>query len=232
MARSVVLHGTVRCPRCQIAPRWCICEGICNVDTSVAVDVLMHSGEIHRPTSTGNLIQRVMPEARRHVFHHERLPSRESVARETTAGGQRVLWILHPRGEPIANITPVPPTRDLQVLLIDGTWSQANTMLRHVEGWGQRVSLTMPAQQSRYWLRSQHRDGHFSTIEALIFFLSAFGETNAAESLRLQFELHVYASLLARGHKADAAAFLADSPITAALPDLVRKLAGYSPCAL
>lgn len=231
MARSVVLHGTVRCPHCQIAPRWCICDGIQSATTKIAVDVLMHSGEVYRPTSTGNLIQRLMPLARRHVFHHERLPSRESVIRPqeiitNVPGKQRSLWILHPRGEPLGSLR-VPPSDELQVLLIDGTWSQANVMLRHAEGWGQRVSLTMPAgQQSRYWLRTQHRSGHFSTIEALIFFLSALGETSAAETLRQQFELHVYASLLARGRKADAGEYLASSPISGMFCELIQRLAG------
>jgi hypothetical protein len=42
--------------------------------------------------------------------------------------------------------------------------------------------------------------------------------------LRLQFELHVYANLRARGRKEAAAKFLAGSPVAAALPDLIEQL--------
>ena len=44
------------------------------------------------------------------------------------------------------------------------------------------------------------------------------------EQLRLQFELHVYAGLRARGEKAAAERFLADSPVRAAFPKLLAKL--------
>ncbi|EIP96648.1 hypothetical protein OpiT1DRAFT_01070 [Opitutaceae bacterium TAV1] len=224
MARSVVRHGTVRCPRCQIAPRWCICDGLRPLALPFAADVLMHTAETWRPTSTGNLIRRIIPASARHVFQHTQLPSRENVCRPG-----HTLWILHPRGEPLEELAsaPSPPAATpLQVLLIDGTWAQANDMFRHTEGWGRKVSLRMPG-ESRYWLRSQHRDGHFSTIEALIFLLGALGHESAQVTLRLQFELHVYANLLARGRKSEAAEFLKDSPLplAEAMPELLARLA-------
>jgi DTW domain-containing protein len=41
--------------------------------------------------------------------------------------------------------------------------------------------------------------------------------------LRLQFELHVYAGLRARGSKAAAAEYLATSPVRAAFPALLEE---------
>jgi len=64
----------------------------------------------------------------------------------------------------------------------------------------------------------------YSTIEALLFLLSALGLSHVENPLRLQFELHVYAGLRARGAKADAEAFLADSPIREAFPALLHEL--------
>ena len=242
MARSVVFRGTTRCPQCQIAPRWCICAGARTVALPFAVDVLMHHGEAHKPTSTGNLIGRVVPASRRIIYHNQRLPRRGDVCLEKTGGAEsamRAMWILHPRGEPLDEImrdagadVPAVPA-DLQVLLIDGTWSQANDMLRHVDGWGRKVSLpasALDASQgaaqggSRYWLRSQHQAGHFSTIEALIGLLNALGFAKESAELRLQFELHVYACLLARGQKDEAAKFLVNSPLRKELPDLIERL--------
>ncbi|MDR1280897.1 MAG: DTW domain-containing protein [Opitutaceae bacterium] len=223
MARSVVHHGVVRCLRCQIAPRWCICDGLRPLALPFAADVLMHTAETWRPTSTGNLIRRVIPDSIRHVFHHTQLPSREDVCRP-----DHTLWILHPRGEPLGEpaSAPSPTAAPLQVLLIDGTWAQANDMLRHTEGWGRKVSLHMPG-ASRYRLRSQHRDGHVSTVEALLILLGALGHESAQTTLRLQFELHVYANLLARGRKREAAEFLKDSPLpfAEAMPALLARLA-------
>lgn len=96
-------------------------------------------------------------------------------------------------------------------------------MAQEIGNWGRTISLpTIGA--SRYWLRDQADDRRFSTIEALLFLLRAFGLNDAHESLRRQFELHVYASLRARGHKELAEKYLADSPVPAAFPELLARL--------
>jgi len=225
MSRSVVLRGAARCPQCQIAPRWCICAGARTVALPFAVGVLMHHGEARKPTSTGNLIQRVVPAARRIMYHNQQLPRREDVCLENQTS-----WILHPRGDALDEVLAHRNLDfpNLQVLLIDGTWAQANDMLRHIDGWGRKISLpaaAFPSEiKSRYWLRSQHHPAHFSTIEALIALLHALGFAKESTALRLQFELHVYACLLARGQKAKAAEFLVNSPLEKELPHLVERL--------
>jgi DTW domain-containing protein YfiP len=114
-----------------------------------------------------------------------------------------------------AHCTPALPVSEppegLQVLLLDGTWIQSTGMLRGVESWGRRVSLPM-AGESRYWLRSQAADDRFSTIEALMFLMAALGMAEQRAALQLQFELHVYAGLCARGKKVEAANYLSPAP--------------------
>lgn len=219
MARSVVLKKSPRCESCQLPPRWCVCAGFQPVDCPVQVDVLMHHMEAWRPSSTGNLICRVIPDARRHLYRRERILDAEAIRRPG-----KTLWILHPLGEPIETVAAAPS--DLQVLLLDGTWRQSGEMMRCVEPWGRRVSLPMTG-ESRYWLRTQAGEGKFSTVEALMFLLAALGLEKAQAALRLQFELHVYAGLSARGAKARAAEYLASSPVRVALPSLVQELARH-----
>jgi DTW domain-containing protein len=187
------------------------------VDCAVQVDVLIHHREFHRPTSTGRLIQRVLPASRQHIFRSEAPPVRESVALPG-----RTLCILHPRGEPLAADTP---PESLQVVLLDGSWPEAVRMAQAVASWGKLVRLPM-AGPSRYRLREQIRPGHYATIESLMFLLTALGLTQAEAALRLQFELHVYAGLRARGQKAAAEEYLATSPARAAFPELLARLAG------
>lgn len=220
MARSVVLAGTVRCERCEQPPRWCVCEGLERIACPLQVDVLMHHRESWRPTSTGHLIKRVMPGARRHIYRQESPPAQAAIIEPG-----RELWILHPLGEPMP-VGPKPET--LQVLLLDGSWGEAAEMMRAVEPWGRRVNLPMTG-ESRYRLREQRGAGMFSTVEALLFLLDALGLAEEHRRLRLQFELHVYAGLRARGKKPDAEAFLADSPLREAMPELLSKLAQSRP---
>jgi hypothetical protein len=217
MSRSVVLRPSVRCPRCQLTPRWCVCAGRHEIRSPLRVDVLMHFMESYRPSSTGHLIQRVWPESRQHIFRKER----QLQPAEVIEPG-RELWILHPNGSPPP--AGADPAR-LQVLLLDGTWIQSTEMMRTVGAWGRRVALPMTG-ESRYWLRTQAGPGRFSTVEALLFLLRTLGLQETHDALQVQFELHVYASLRARGHKQRAEEYLAASPLRAALPDVLAQLGG------
>ena len=101
-------------------------------------------------------------------------------------------------------------------------------MLRAVEHWGRRVALPL-AGTSRYLLREQQGEGQLSTVEALLGLLAALGQADAERLLRLHFELHVYATLRARGRKQEATAYLEASPIKDALPELLAKLSQRRP---
>lgn len=221
MGRSVVNNPTLRCTRCQHVPRWCVCEGLRTVECPLAVDVMMHSREFFRPSSTGHLIQRVVSGARTHVWRHDATPARESVVRPG-----KELWVLHPLGE------PMPATgvnvEDVQVLLLDGSWGEAADMKKDVDGWGRRVSLPMTG-TSRYLLRAQQGPGQFSTMEALLFVLQALGLREAHDALRVQLELHVYAGLRTRGQSVMAADFLATSPLRTAMPEVIARMHPQSP---
>lgn len=196
-------------------PSWCVCAGLRAIDCAPRVDVLMHHCEFWRPTSTGHLINRVIPTSRQHVYRRDLPLDRAAIVQPG-----RTLWVLHPSGAPLP--AAVPP-ENVQILLLDGTWRQAGDMMRAVNGWGQKVSLPMEG-ASRYWLRAQQDGGRFSTVEALLFLLQALGLHATHEQLRLQFELHVYAGLCARGKMADAARFLEDSPLRTAMPEVLAEL--------
>ena len=211
-----IVHGTSdRCPRCHLTTRWCVCAGHREVFCPLAVDVVIHHRERFRPTSTGNLIQRILSESRLHVWRRDVPLPVESVRR-----AEREIWVLHPHGHPAP--AGVAPER-VQVVLLDGVWSETAVMAHDVAKWGRLVSLPMTG-ESRYWLRAQQDGGRFSTVEALLFLLQSFGLVAAHTELRRQFELHVYACLRARGLKELAEEFLRESPVPAAFPDLLAQL--------
>lgn len=213
--RSVVLKTTLRCGRCHLPPRWCVCGAHVELACPLAIDVVTHHREWFRPSSTGRLIHRLMPAARKHLWRRERHLSPE----ELKLPG-RELWVLHPQGAVLP--FDVPPA-NVQVVLLDGSWRETTAMAQDVRNWGRLVNLPMTG-ESRYWLRTQSDAARFSTVEALLFLLGAFGLTSAHDALHLQFELHVYASLRARGQKEAAERFLAESPIRTAFPELIAAL--------
>lgn len=228
MGRSVVLAGAARCPRCSLPPRWCTCESLPPVETRLAVHVLIHRAEQMKPSSTGRLIARAVAGAACHVYQREsRFFPASGLSSAALASG-RELWILHPSGDPLPAVGSTggaDPASWPQILLLDGTWRQAGEMLRAVEGRGRRIRLPdATAEPSRYWLRSQPGPAHFSTAEAVMGVLRGVGEHEAERRLRLHFELHVYAMLLARGRREMAERYLGHSPLLVEAPAALDRL--------
>lgn len=185
------------------------------MECPLEIDVLFHHREFWRPTSTGRLINRVIPKSRGHIFRPD-TPLVESAIRRPG----RELWILHPLGERLPELTPgIAP----QVVLLDGSWREAARMMRELKSWGRLVNLPMTG-PSRFLLRDQPGEKNYSTAEALLFLLNALGLKTEEAALRLQFDLHVYAGLRARGEKSAAENFLADSPARDAFPELLEEL--------
>lgn len=188
----------------------------------LAVDVMMHRRERFRPSSSGLVVSRVVDDSRLWVWEREGQWKADALRRPG-----REVWVLHPHGEPMPS---APSPESVQVVLVDGVWSEAAVIAREALGWGRVVSLPM-AGESRYWLRAQQEGGRFSTAEATIHLLRFFGFEAAGEALRRQFELHVYANLRARGLKERAEEFLRGSPAADAFPDLLSRLNERRPLA-
>lgn len=188
----------------------------------LAVDVMMHRRERFRPSSSGLVVSRVVEDSRLWVWEREGQWKADALRRPG-----REVWVLHPHGEPMPS---APSPESVQVVLVDGVWSEAAVIAREALGWGRVVSLPM-AGESRYWLRAQQEGGRFSTAEATIHLLRFFGFDAAGEALRRQFELHVYANLRARGLKERAEEFLRGSPAADAFPDLLSRLNERRPLA-
>ena len=215
MPRSVVLQSSPRCERCRLPLRWCVCAARQQIECPLQVDVMMSTREQWRPTSTGHLITRALAGSRQHVWRRDRRPT----VHEVSLPG-RELWILHPCGGAMpARVAP----ETVQVILIDGSWRESSSIAQEIGGWGRLINLPMSG-ESRYWLRTQADAARFSTAEALLFLLHAMGMDHVAGPLRAQFELHVYASLRARGGKESARLFLQESPIGALFPSLIEQL--------
>lgn len=188
----------------------------------LAVDVMMHRRERFRPSSSGLVVSRVVEGSRLWVWEREGQWKADALRRPG-----REVWVLHPHGEPMPS---APSPESVQVVLVDGVWSEAAVIAREALGWGRVVSLPM-AGESRYWLRAQQEGGRFSTAEATIHLLRFFGFEAAGEALRRQFELHVYANLRARGLKERAEEFLRGSPAADAFPGLLSRLNERRPLA-
>lgn len=233
MGRSVVRAGAARCPRCRLPPRWCTCDVLPPVETRLAVHVLIHRHEAVKPSSTGRLVARSVSGAASHVYQRETNFHPAATFTADSREPVREMWILHPNGEPLSSAADggdAPSNVRQPVLLLDGTWRQAGEMLRTVEGMGRCVRLPHASDEpSRYWLRDQAESVQLSTAEALMGVFRSVGESVAEQSLRLHFELHVYATLLARGKREMAERYLGHSPLLSEAPAALAQLHARRP---
>jgi DTW domain-containing protein YfiP len=195
------------------------------VTTRLDVQMLIHRLEQCRPSSTGTLVGRVVTGAVCHVYQRgNRFFEARGFPADALERG-RELWVLHPSGDPLPE--PAPPPQPLPaVLVLDGSWRQAGEMLASVQHRGRCVRLpdTATSEPSRYWLRNQAQPDQLCTAEAVMAVFRALGESDAGRRLRLHFELHVYATLLVRGHRELAERYLGHSPLLTEAPDALARL--------
>jgi DTW domain-containing protein YfiP len=203
-----------------------VCRALPPVETQLAVHVLIHHHELCKPSSTGKVVTRAVRGAACHTYQRVSRHFPPSGLPADACDPARELWILHPTGEPLPMATAGDRHGEgIQILLLDGTWRQAGDMLRSVEGLGRCVRLPdAAAEPSRFWLRDQPEPSHVSTAEALGHVLQAIGDSDAARQLRLHFELHVYATLLARGKREMAERYLGHSPLLTEARDALDRL--------
>jgi DTW domain-containing protein YfiP len=228
MGRSVVLAGAARCPGCTLPPRWCTCGLLPPVETRLAVHLLIHRHELAKPSSTGALVGRVVAGATCHTYQRANRYFPPLGLRAAELEPEKSLWILHPHGASWPAACSRSFGADARILLLDGTWRQAGEMIRSIECLGRRIRcVRLPdsaAAPSRYWLREQPALQRLSTAEALMAVFRGVGEPQADRRLGLHFELHVYATLLARGRRQMAERYLGHSPLLTAAPDILRRL--------
>ncbi|HLV18642.1 MAG TPA: tRNA-uridine aminocarboxypropyltransferase [Pseudomonas sp.] len=180
-----------RCPRCRIAPTYCLCPWTAPVATRAGVCLVMHDIEALKPTNTGWLIADVVPDTQ--AFGWSRVtvdPRLEALL----ADPQWQPYLVFP-GEYAApervvdRVAPESGKRPLFILL-DATWTEARKMFRKSPYLDHLPVLSLqPEQVSRYRLRRSTREDHLCTAEVAALCLELAGETQAAEALGDHFEL-------------------------------------------
>ena len=175
--------GHERCERCLFQRRVCLCAEIPTLATRTRIVIVRHHLERHRSSNSGRLAHLALPNSE--IVEHG---GRGGPARLPSLDGA---WLLYPEGEP-AREAPAPPPAQLVVL--DGTWSQARRMYRKLHALRGLPILHLPeAPMAAARLRVSPGPGRVSTIEAIaraLRFLEG-GEAGAAAQLERLFAVAV-----------------------------------------
>lgn len=155
------------CARCRRPVRVCYCRALPRIDTATRVVILQHPRERDMPIGTARMASLCLPRAELYIGVRW---VDESLAR-ALGDPARPPILLYP-GPGARDILREPPRGPVTLVVVDGTWSQARTVVRDnpVLQALPRYAFATP-EPSHYRIRREPRAEYVSTIEALMHVL-------------------------------------------------------------
>lgn len=177
------------CAACERPARVCLCSRIPDIHTRTRVVILQHPRESTVPIGTARLAELSLRSVERHVGVTF-ASSRDVQAALADTAAPAVL--LFP-GEGSRDLQREPPSGPLTLIVIDGTWWQAEKILKRNPELGRLPRYHLqPSEPSRYRIRRAPARDCISTIEAIVEALSVL----EAPELRVRAALQPFDTLV------------------------------------
>lgn len=158
------------CERCRRPTVVCYCAHISTLPTRTKIVLLQHPRERRMGIGTANMAHLALPNSIVRVAYDF---SRDRVVQSIlTEPSSSLVAVLFP-GPDARDVATLPPEQELTLIVLDGTWSQARSLLRSNPAIAAlpRVAFS-PKKPSDYRIRRQPAELCVSTIEALAEVLS------------------------------------------------------------
>ncbi len=145
----------------------CYCEAIPQIDNRTNVLILQHIGERSHPFNTARIVRRALRHCHLTTGHNQRLGMHDLPIQANAA-------LLYPRkNAPLLTDLPV-EERPSQLVIIDGTWHQAKTIVRDVPQLRDLPCYQLrPLSPGQYRIRREPDVHSLSTLEATVEALRA-----------------------------------------------------------
>lgn len=195
LAFRVVFRGqyVVRCPRCLVEAKYCICPMFRPIETATRVVMIAHVREVEKTTNTGRILLEMLPRAELHV---RGLPGKGFA--EVELDDEARPLVLHPDAD--EELSPAHRHPSNVLLVPDGTWPQSRRMLRREPLLARARRVRLPAgAPSSYRLRESPTDVHLSTLEAVARALAVLEGPAVEAELLAVFDAMVTRMLVTRG---------------------------------
>ena len=150
-----------RCYDCFRPKEACFCASIPRIDNRTEVLILQHRRERFHPFNTARIVQKALVNSHLLADHTSSLAKRLRL--KPRAG------LLYPGPQALLISELAPEVRPEQLVLLDGTWHHAKTLIRDIPALQTlpryRLSPTAP---SRYRIRREPSATALSTVEAAV----------------------------------------------------------------
>ncbi len=156
------------CKRCGRPTTFCYCAELPTLPTATRILLLQHPREREKAIGTAKMASLCLPNSTLHVGKD--WSQSQAVARALN-DPERPAVLLYP-GVHAKDILQEPPQGPVTLVVVDGTWSQARTVVRDNPILAQlpRYAFSAP-RPSEYRIRKEPSDEVVSTIEALMHVL-------------------------------------------------------------
>ena len=169
MPRASELENEVRqrCYQCFRPMSLCFCEAIPRIDNRTDVLILQHVGERFHPFNTARIVQKALRHCHLIADHNQRLGT-HPLPIQANAG------LLYPRANAPLLTELSAAERPDQLVIIDGTWHQAKTIVRDVPQLRDMPCYRLtPSSPGQYRIRREPNAQSLSTLEATVAALQA-----------------------------------------------------------
>jgi DTW domain-containing protein YfiP len=194
MTRNIDAAAVRRvCLRCRRPETVCYCAVLPTLETRTRVVILQHPRERDVAIGTARMASLCLPQASLHVGMRW---DGNAALRAALSDPGRPPILLYP-GPGAKDILREPPDGPVTLVVVDGTWSQAKTVVRDnpVLAALPRYAFTAP-EPTEYRIRREPRMEYVSTIEALMHVLGALeGDADRFRALLTPFRAMVDAQL-------------------------------------
>lgn len=147
-----------RCPRCNLPAHLCLCAEIPRVYTRTRVLLLQHVVELGKKSNTGLLASLALTHCQRLVYGARTEPLDTALLTEPGT------WLLFPDGTPAPPEAPAPR----QLVVLDGSWSQARRMTQRLPELRRLPRLVLPPPEpGTLQLREPTHPSGMSTLDAI-----------------------------------------------------------------
>ncbi|NOH79715.1 DTW domain-containing protein [Vibrio sp. RE86] len=182
-----------RCQYCQVAKKDCLCEHQPDVESDVAVMLLLSDNEVFKPSNTGRLILDTVKEG--YAFQWNRTePAQEMLDLLEDSRYQPIVVFpdeyVEEKTRLLSEHHDVPNGKKPLLIFLDGSWREARRIFKKSPYLDSFPVLSInPESVSQYMMRRSDNEQHLATAEVAILVLQQLGQAKTSQTLALWFEV-------------------------------------------
>ncbi|MEI8656350.1 tRNA-uridine aminocarboxypropyltransferase [Vibrio sp. Hal054] len=191
-----------RCAYCNVGLTHCLCQHQPDIETQVAVLLIVSQQEVFKPSNTGRLIADTVKET--YVYQWSRTDPDSQMLDLLQSPAYFPVLVFPAETEEehsrvMNQVESIASGKKPLLIFVDGSWREAKRIVRKSPYLAGLPLISIePQVLSQYVMRKSDNEQHLATAEVASLALDKFGERLGAETLRLWFETFKESYLLGK----------------------------------